>query len=231
MVTAILPSIVAQASNDDNGGHISSSSTAAAQLPIPERVDSHHSTSPSLSSELTITPARLASGLPSTSTSRRVVATTTEEPVTSSLKFAYPSRLAGFVGFATGCGALMALVLFLPLPARFSSFENISPKQAVTYSYCVVGIIALLIAGCCLVGLRDLPRIRKDRSKDQGTPNGEMEQNGQPTATSRAISNSRRALYDAVMIGLHDEQIGLGYLGGFVARYVLFEHPSRRTTH
>ncbi|CAJ2506127.1 Uu.00g002570.m01.CDS01 [Anthostomella pinea] len=67
-----------------------------------------------------------------------------------------PSALAGYVGLFTGCGALVALVLFLPLPAQFSKKEGVTPAQAITESFYVVGAVALCVAVFVFFGLRGL---------------------------------------------------------------------------
>jgi hypothetical protein len=66
------------------------------------------------------------------------------------------SALAGYVGLFTGCGALLALGLFLPLPARFGRIEGVTMGQAVTYSFYVVGAISLWVAVFVAFGLRHL---------------------------------------------------------------------------
>lgn len=67
-----------------------------------------------------------------------------------------PSALAGYVGLFTGCGALVALMLFLPLPARFGEMDGVTPAEAVMDSFYVVGIISFFVAAFVFVGLRDL---------------------------------------------------------------------------
>jgi hypothetical protein len=64
--------------------------------------------------------------------------------------------LAGYVGLATGCGALVALSLFLPLPTRFGAIDRVTPGQAVSYSFYVVGTVAFFVAVFVFVGLRNL---------------------------------------------------------------------------
>jgi hypothetical protein len=64
--------------------------------------------------------------------------------------------LAGYVGLFTGCGALVALGLFLPLPARFSTIEGLTLADAVRYSFYVVGVVSLLVAIFVFFGLRGL---------------------------------------------------------------------------
>ena len=201
MVTAILPSIVT-VHGEASGGTAPSSSTDA---PSPERQGTQHSVSPSLSSELTITPARLAR-------TANVSKDTHLDDV--AVRPASPSLLAGFVGFFTGCGALLALVVFLPLPAQLQAFRDLSPAAAVTYTYYVVGFTALLVALACLLGLRDLGCKKDGRRKPEGGY-------GVDASEDRASYVRGRALWDAALLGFRDRRIGLGYVGGFVARFVL----------
>ncbi|KAK6842598.1 hypothetical protein PG987_003458 [Apiospora arundinis] len=51
-----------------------------------------------------------------------------------------PSALAGLVGLFTGCGALVSLIFFLPLPAQFSK----------------LAVVSLLVAVFVFIGLRGL---------------------------------------------------------------------------
>ena len=119
-----------------------------------------------------------------------------------------PLHVSGIVGFASGIGALAALLLLLPLPAVFRSRE-ISPAQAVRYTYYVASILSIITGTICFIGLRRLPGeenkswrrlfITKDCS---GTSNG--------------IRRSDMA--QAVRLGLVTPRLGLAYFGGLVAR-------------
>jgi nitrate/nitrite transporter NarK len=67
-----------------------------------------------------------------------------------------PSVLAGYVGLFTGCGALVALSCFLPLPARFGEIEGVTPGQAVEYSFYVVAAVSACVAVFVFFGLRGI---------------------------------------------------------------------------
>lgn len=56
----------------------------------------------------------------------------------------------------TGCGALVALSCFLPLPAKFGEIDGVTPAQAVSYSFYVVGAVSLAVAVFVFFGLRKL---------------------------------------------------------------------------
>ena len=191
MVTAILPSMTAPMSQKHSGP------TSDHDEPTH-----HRAMSPSVSSELTITPAR----------SRMPPKASSSTPKYSSHKSS-PTRLAGFVGIFTGLGALLALGLFLPLPAQFQK-RHVGSGQAIVYTYYVVGTIAILVAFFCFLGLRRL--------------NGEEEKSWRAIVGSRSkVEGSLeitpqlpywKLLLDSVRLGFKHPLIGLGYLGGFVAR-------------
>lgn len=201
MVTAILPAMTHTNSNRQCGA--------------THRVGpfgSNHIVAPSISSELTITPARYRSQSP------------TSQPHTVAVRkvsTSSNSQLAGLVGMFTGLGALIALGLFLPLPTRFQN-GGASRGESVTKSYYVVGTVAFLVAIVCLVGLRHLPGedgkgIRALFGIPKRTSSGEeSEPTSQSTRTTRIPYH--RLLWSALSLGIQDVDIGLGYLGGFVAR-------------
>lgn len=102
----------------------------------------------SVESELTITPERYTRTVSNDRSSRA-------GNDTPDLSGKAPA-LAGFVGLFTGCGALVALALFLPLPTKFGDIENVTPAEAVSYSFYVVGVVALLVAVFVFLGFRKL---------------------------------------------------------------------------
>ncbi|KAL4977759.1 major facilitator superfamily domain-containing protein [Aspergillus desertorum] len=131
------------------------------------------------------------------------------------------SRLAGFVGMCAGCGALISLVVLLPLPAHFQRW-GFPPAKAIQYSYYTAAALALGVSGCCFVGLRDLPG-----------EDGKTWASLWPTSRTEPQSvESRKNLYSAFMsrfpylkqfgtainLGLRNRDIFIGYFGGFVAR-------------
>ncbi len=189
MVTAILPSMTAKALSPPASGMNSGLG---------------HAVSPSVASELTITPARFRSRSPRAPGMQSV----------GSLSASSPARLAGYVGMFTGCGALLALGIFLPLPARFQK-AGISPGQAIADSYYVVGVIALVVSIFCYLGLRHLKGeegkgwnaiYRKKATLDDSPHDGTLD------------LPYWRLLMDSLLLGFRDSQVGLAYLGGFVAR-------------
>lgn len=147
MVTAILPSLTDESSP-----------------PTPDldpRTATHNprdSVALSVESEATITPERyyVRSSQSSSQHSQPSVGAPAAEAESAAGGKHKPSALAGYVGLFTGCGALVALSVFLPLPARFGRLEGVTMGQAVTYSFYVVGVIALLVAGFVAFGLRHL---------------------------------------------------------------------------
>ncbi|RYP40400.1 hypothetical protein DL769_011714 [Monosporascus sp. CRB-8-3] len=118
----------------------------------------HASVATSLESDATITPARFTQTQHLNGDGARdaeeVSRNDEEEGRRNSSR--KPSALAGYVGLFTGCGALVALVLFLPLPARFSQREGVTPALAITYSFYVVGGVAFLVAAFVFFGFHGL---------------------------------------------------------------------------
>ena len=151
-----------------------------------------HGFSPSISSEITVTPRRLHHQ----SSSR------------GSPNDLSPTRLAGIVGIFTGCGALLALGLFLRLPEIIQR-RGTPPGQALTYSYYIVGLLSLILALLCFLGLQNLHGEDEKgwRHLVYGGPDG------RPSKLS-----SLKSLADAIILGSKNPLLGLGYLGGFVAR-------------
>ncbi|KAL4888193.1 major facilitator superfamily domain-containing protein [Aspergillus ambiguus] len=135
--------------------------------------------------------------------------------------YAPSSRLAGFVGACAGCGALVSLAIFLPLPAQLQKW-GLSPPQAIQYSYYLVGAVALLISICCLIGLRNLPG-EEDKSWGSLWASSRTETETGLSGPSCAVGGQSRYPYidqlgAAVVLGFRHRDIFIGYLGGFVAR-------------
>lgn len=139
MVTAILPPLT-----DESDEGTTRQGPAQANKPV-------HNPRYSVASDLTITPERYR-GSVSNGEASGVVASQAREGEASEK----PSQLAGYVGLFTGCGALVALSLFLPLPARFGEIEGVTPAEAVTDSFYVVGFVSFAVAIFVFIGLRNL---------------------------------------------------------------------------
>lgn len=191
MVTAILPTMTIIKPDSDPRSPRRSNGFA-------------HTTAASISSELTITPARFGTQSPVNASS----------PPTANNAGASASHLAGLVGMFTGCGALVALLVFLPLPTRFQRAGH-SPATAVADAFYVVGSIAILVAIAVFFGLRKLPGedgkgikrlIQANWRKTHGTP------------STQAVLSLPRQFWTSIQLGFTSQNIGLGYLGGFVAR-------------
>jgi hypothetical protein len=176
------------------------------RTPTP-RTGRSHVVAASISSELTITPARYRS-------SSREPASDT--PAKKDLAIgASTSQLAGLVGMFTGCGALVALLVFLPLPTRFQEAGD-SPARAVADAFYVVGSIALVVSLGCFFGLRSLPG---EESKGWKRLVGNDECKTRETQSKRDIVLIYpRLFWQSVRLGFRSPIIGLGYVGGFVAR-------------
>jgi hypothetical protein len=138
MVTASLPSLTDERNDTDRDPASRAKRTRNPRDSIAFSVES----------ELTITPERYTR----TVSNDRLPRAGNDTPDLSGKAPA----LAGFVGLFTGCGALVALALFLPLPTKFGDVEGVTPAEAVTYSFYVVGVVALLVAVFVFLGFRKL---------------------------------------------------------------------------
>ncbi|CAD6442871.1 33246b01-5900-4ad3-9b0a-afae7ee6c875 [Sclerotinia trifoliorum] len=206
MVTAILPSMTAREADDSDSAPISRSA-------LPENVR-HSIATDSIDSEITITPTNYNDrrGNPPGDYSKA-----TKQNGSS------PPRLAGLVGVFTGCGALVALIAFLPLPAQFSRVEGVSQGQAVADSFYVVGSVSLMVSCFCFFGLRGLAgeegkgwRLLLGRPIVKDTVDGDHSHGGRED--TEKFQPYWKLISDSTILGFQDAQIGLGYLGGFVAR-------------
>ncbi|KAG6051700.1 hypothetical protein E4U39_007750 [Claviceps sp. Clav50 group G5] len=247
MVTAILPSLT-------NDGH----EEARQEHPRQERSPSRYSkpnqrlsVAYSVESEVTMTPERYYYTRSSSNNSRTsqeqqqqdVADAEDAEDAGNATSIASqqgkPSTLAGFVGLFTGCGALVALTLFLPLPAKFGEREGVTPAQAVSYSFYVVGGIALAVGLFVLIGLRNLKgeegkgwkallgkkaepggftRLSVEDGDDGNDGNGDGIGNEDESSTQRQVLPYLHLFKASVMLCFTDSRIALGYIGGFVAR-------------
>lgn len=191
MVTAILPAMTGIKAVHDP------------RSPTRRAGRTSHALAPSISSELTITPARFRSQSPTTDGAhkRDIVAST--------------SRLAGLVGMFTGCGALVALLVFLPLPTRFQEAGE-TPAASVADAFYVVGAVAIVVAVGCFFGLRNLPA--EEGKGLHRLVHADSHKTSETTSTSRQALSYPRLFLASIQLGFKSRNIGLGYLGGFVAR-------------
>ena len=111
MVTAILPTITSADRHDTSVQKTNEAAAAESTGAVPTKA-------------VRVLNANITSGNQSSIESRLPTG-----------KGASPPRLAGLVGFFTGCGALVALLLFLPLPTQFSHLEHVSKAQALVDSF------------------------------------------------------------------------------------------------
>ncbi|PKS11903.1 hypothetical protein jhhlp_001197 [Lomentospora prolificans] len=206
MVTAILPSLTDE------------SEAAATFSRQPRKPNdgraSRESVALSLESELTITPERYT----------RTVSSASSTASDEDKRLGKPSALAGYVGVFTGCGALVALSLFLPLPAKFGEADGVSTADAVMYAFYVVSLVSLGVAAFVYVGLKGLKgEDGKGWSVLFGGKATERASDGVDGSSvhgsvQRPVLPYLHLLREAVKLGLTDSNIALGYLGGFVAR-------------
>lgn len=165
-----------------------------------------HSSSPSSGS--TITPDRLR-------TPAAVSIESADRSAKERARGPATGQVAGLVGMFTGVGALIALSLFLPLPARLQK-GGTSPADAVADSFYIVGAIALVVGIVCFFGLRGLNGEEKKGWKNlvgRGSDNDTTS-----VLPSRKAASYTHLLSQSFRLCFTDASIGLGCLGGFVAR-------------
>ena len=226
MVTAVLPAMVAEKpvdanKRDDEHAVISGHAERFRQQQQQQRGGRSgsvgHGTSPSVNSELTITPNRFAS-----SSDIHEVDQSGEADAHDGLEESEgSSQLAGFVGFFTGIGALVALALFLPLPAYFQD-EGLSQAQSVQVSFYIVGAVAFFVAVFIFLGLRNLPGEENKKLSALFHPpydeTTKMDHQGRLHTTLSPAASFFSLAKESLLLGFTDSTIALGYLGGFVAR-------------
>ena len=126
-----------------------------------------------------------------------------------------PTRLAGLVGLATGCGALLALSLFLPLP-NFFQRKGFHSGTAVRYSFYLVGMVSFVVALFCWIGLRNLG---DESQKDHlSPPLSEGGSGGLSPRADRKKLTLVRSLFKSFRLAFEHPEFFLSYVGGFVAR-------------
>ena len=167
---------------------------------LEESTYAHHAQSSSHISDHTITPASYRAENAGDKSSK---------PTDNS------SKIAGLVGMATGCGALIALSIFLPLPARFQR-DGALPGPALQYSYYIVAGFALVLAIVCLFGLRSMAS-EAGRSW-KGLLNLSTTGDNPGHSSLAALKPYGSDLKRAFMAGFSQRDIFIGYVGGFVAR-------------
>jgi MFS family permease len=215
MVTAVLPTMSAEVESDDANRRAGGPSQdedvdgSAQNQGISHGVSSAHMPSVSISSEVTITPALYQSD------SARAIEDADTDPKSTIDTAASSSRIAGYVGMFAGCGALLALILFLPLPERFQK-RDYSAETSLRSSYYIVAAVAILIALWCLVGLSGL-------QEDGVKPISIFSRlrRSQSAAKSRDFEKPKHVwtnFLTATSLSFKRADIGLGYVGGFVAR-------------
>ncbi|GKU01302.1 mfs transporter [Fusarium langsethiae] len=202
MVTAILPSLTDDSNSEED--------EARARIKALQNATARSSIAFSVESEATITQERYTQ-----SVSERSMSESADSAA------GRPSKLAGFVGLFTGCGALVALTLFLPLPAKFGEDKDTTPAEAVSYSFYVVAVVAFAVSLFVAIGLRN---IKGEEGKGFRVLFGLKDENESASRSDgnghqqRKLAPYLHLMKDSVFLGFVDSRIGLGYVGGFVAR-------------
>jgi MFS family permease len=215
MVTAILPTMSRDLSLDNIKDHANHSRP---EQGFERSVDSRDATqgdeplrapSLSISSELTITPVMFQSQSDQATEAENASSPPALDPAAAS------SKIAGYVGMFAGCGALLALVLFLPLPERFQK-RGSAPETSLQYSYYIVAVVALFVSMWCLIGLHGL---REDDIKPISLfTHLRDSQTNTKDRGSASLKELWKNFQSAIILGFRRADLGLGYVGGFVAR-------------
>lgn len=227
MVTAILPALTLK-----RAASTTSRTASDARYPVQHDDDGsriRHSGNFSISSELTITPARYDGStgrrsreFPRSQTralsSRLADRGATQDENASTVN----SQLAGYVGMFTGIGALLAVAVFLPLPAAIAG-DGTSKADAVKDSFYIVACIALLVGFLVFFGLRGLPGDENKGFRNlfaftASSARKENDTDDETTSEPVATLSYLRLMQTALVLAFTDSRIALGYLGGFVAR-------------
>ena len=160
-------------------------------------------------------PTMTSTGSQKKYSSRRGGRNTPSPPVASTvdnLEASRPSpatnRSAGIVGFSTGLGALLALLVFLRLPDVFQR-AGASPEKAIAESYYIVGAVAIALSFICIFGLKGMQRKRDEKLKGKSVPRRNM---------ARVLIHRSQNLVTAAALGFQNGSIGVAYVGGLVAR-------------
>lgn len=113
-------------------------------------------------------------------------------------------KLAGLAGLCTGIGALIAVIVFLPLPRVFIA-HGFTMKEAVQAAFYVVGSVAFVISGSMFLGLKKDSTKRVQRLFKKNSGDGQRAE-GYFKLMGKGFSAAR------------DPRIALAYVGGLVAR-------------
>ncbi|PWW75954.1 MFS general substrate transporter [Tuber magnatum] len=152
-------------------------------------------------------PRRIVITPPSESSRTPIVREAGTPPAQSS------GKLAGLVGLFTGCGALLALLVFLRLPTRFAQY---GPEEAVRRAFYTVAATAAGVGIWCFFGLPGRGKGARRRSIRRYVYGARVWiwtkiWGGSP----ETLPSSLIAAFKA---GLTDSRLSLSYLAGFVAR-------------
>ncbi|CUS12114.1 unnamed protein product [Tuber aestivum] len=179
-------------------------------------------------------PRRIVITPPSESSRTPIVRRAGTPPVQSG------GKLAGLVGLFTGCGALLALLVFLQLPTRFAQYGR---EEAVRRAFYTVAATAAGVGTWCSFGLPGRGKGTRHRSFRKymydarvwiwtkiwgGSPEAlpSLLSPPSPSPSTSPTSGSTqaprggglRSLIAAFKAGLTDSRLSLSYLAGFVAR-------------
>ena len=117
------------------------------------------------------------------------------------------SRISGLVGLFTGCGALFAVGVLLPLAGSLRK-TGLEPENALADVYYISGALSLIVAVLCYVGLLNSDNAEPKERRPQASTN----------SLYRQLLSFPSSLLEVLHLGVTQPTIGLGFLASFVAR-------------
>ncbi|ORY68036.1 hypothetical protein BCR35DRAFT_171810 [Leucosporidium creatinivorum] len=123
----------------------------------------------------------------------------------------HSARFAGVLGFATGCGALLAVFVFLPLPAQLVDNLHIPIRRALRWTFSILAGLALLESLFLIVGLRRRPTPPKSEDEQR---QAEAEKKPFAKAALAAVAELPRGF----VLATKEADIALSYLSSFAGR-------------
>ncbi|KAJ8141725.1 hypothetical protein OY671_005104 [Metschnikowia pulcherrima] len=117
----------------------------------------------------------------------------------------YHGKLSALLGMCTGCGAIFAVSVFLPLPALLAQkHESWTTAECLQVSYTILGVASLLAGIYVFFTAYDSVKQRKLASVD--------------VAQDSAESTYFELMKEAILVSCSSRKVQLAYLGGFIAR-------------
>ncbi|KAK4046728.1 hypothetical protein OIO90_006459 [Microbotryomycetes sp. JL221] len=132
-------------------------------------------------------------------------------------------RFSGLLGFSTGCGALIGVLVFLPLPTRLANWfplnsDEASLARAIRWTFLMVALIAMLEAIFVSIGLRvesDIVKKRHHRSEAQIIRDRELQSS---SVRGHTIKQAVKDIGRGFSLTMTDSRVTLAYVASFASR-------------